>query len=555
MKKNKGALVWIVLGVLLLVGLGYCIYDVLISVKDYNAFRGLSGSKSIGTDNFEAVFRTNAIGQSIGSSLVESLLTACLGLSFGVVLALLLGLIHHRPTKAIFAGFFLVIALLPEIYWVRAGQKAVTALWEMMAGMGYNGSKREVINNYFLIFLFAKFLPLTAMCAAGGLILNLAEKKNGALGALLVGILPLITILLPSPHFGILATNSMNMQNSNLSYQAYKNTLMNMRFGWGSAIVVVGKGISLLVGLGPAILAGLLGKRKKGLVKEKTKGNGWLMEGLFSVIGAGAAMMMVLAAAILGKDVKIHDMAFIALGNTIVGALIAGVLGFGVCLGVVCCFRYSRSMLALGALALILLLLGGFSVTGYILAKNLSLLNTPIPAACSVLGHPLFIMLVILLAAARPASIGRMMMAAGGGGVFAAMISAGDCFNPMLFVNSSDMLPLASYVRQLHNEMGVTSSAQLQTGMGSPDMYLNGGLVLLLSVCLVLGLMGAMLLFSGLGGGKMRKDEAVAAPVQPQMPAQPVYVEQPAMPLQPVQFEMPLQQEMPSDPQPQDDNQ
>lgn len=548
MKNKKGALVWIPLGVLLLAGIGYFACDLLMSISRYRPARGLFGNEIVGSRFFEQLFSAADFPRAIGNSLVQTLLTAVLGLPFGVVLALLLGLIPHRPTKAIFAGFFLMIGLLPDIFWAQMGQNAALGMDKIMQGVSGAGSGLR--NNYLLIFTVAKVLPLTALCAFGGLFLNLAEKKNGALGALLVGLVPLLTALMPDVRMNYLAGSAINYASSTtLSYNAYRSGIMQGQYSYAAAMTVMGRGISLVVGLGPALLVGLLAKRKRDTQKVRVQGGSWVMEGLFGVIGAVAAMMIVLAANIIGKQIQWSADVTVALGNTLLGSLLAMMLAFGVCLGVLSTFRHSRGMLAPAALALIMLLLGGFSASGYILARDLGVFNTPIPAAFSVLGHPAFILVLVLLAVSRPCSMRQVMMSAGGGGLMAAMISAGDAFNPMLFTISHQQYTLAQHLRALQTNVDYqvmpSDAASALDAMQMREAAANGGMVVLLAVCLLLGVMGAMLIFSGIGGSRLEPLHPVWRPEAPVLarPYAPVQAQEPVQAYQPANSFAPVQAE------------
>lgn len=504
MKDKRSALIWIPIGVLLLIGLGYFSYELILSMVKYTIRSGVFGSSGVGLDNYRYIINNSVFTNAIGNSLAQSFLTIALGLPMGLVIALLLGLIPHRPTKAMFAGAFLLLALLPDMYWILGSIKAMKGIANAIYSTGLISSQAaaEMRNNYWLIFMLGKTLPLISLSACGGLILNLSEKKNGIVGALLVGLIPLLTVLLPDLRVALLAGNAMNRQSSEtVTTYLYRIGLQNAQISRSGAAGVFGRLISLFVGVGPAILMGVLARRKKGMLKVREEGKPWIMEGLFAMIGAAAAGMLVLLIAIVGKPMAMDNGVGRAFANSLLSGFLSAIVVFGVCVGILFFTRYNRGVMGFGLIALLLSLLGAFGISGYILARNLGVMNTPIPGAFSVLGHPLMIALLIIMIAAKPVTGRQVMLTAAGGGMLGAMISAGDYFNPNIFISSSKLLSLPSMIwRSANSVVSVEGQAV------APEAYQNGAMVILIVVCLFFGMVGAMLLFWGLGGSRIQQD-------------------------------------------------
>ena len=506
MKNKRGALILIPLIILLAIWQGVFIREGIMSLTENY---GLSPGgdmyitwNHITLQHYKELLEKN-FGLCGGNSLIQTLLNVALGLPLGLVIALLLGLIRHRPTKALFAGMFLVLALLPESYW-----------WLQSQNVLYRLPIDARASGYWVSYAIGKSIPLISLCAFGGLALNLAEFKKGAVGALLVGLIPLLTALLPDMRFAEITGNVFS--NPSLTGHLYQRGVIRFSTGDAAAAAVLGKMGSLLMGLLPAFLMGVLARRKDAaLLKVKKNDKSWATEGFFALLGALVAGLHVMAAALIGKQLAIPEGIGTALLNTLLTGLLSGIFAFGMCTGVLFFTRYSRSRLAFGAIALCLAMLGVFSISGYLLIRKEGLLNTAIPVASAfcVLGHPAFIALLLVLIAARPTAPRQVMLTAAGGGMLAAMISAGDHFAPRIFTSSMNRMPLAALVRQLRDRYSYIPG--LPEGEIIPGVAnMNGAMAVLLAVCLFFGLLGAMLLFWGLGGGRMQRMDLPGAPLQ-----------------------------------------
>jgi len=489
MKDNRRFLICIPLALLVIVGAGFFAYDVLLAFVKYTPLRGVFGSDFVGLSNFSRVFQTPQIGAQVGNSLVQTLLTVVIGLPFGVLIALVLGMISHRPIKAAAAGMMLLIALIPEILWTQLGMNLANAMNNLVSAAG--GEPPYLQNNYLLVFALSKIVPQTALCAFGGLCLNLSEEKNGALGALLVGLLPLLTVLLPDLRMNLLAGTPINYAVSDtLSSNAYRAGLMNMQISQASAMSVFGMLISLFAGLVPAILIGLLATRKPQMVKVDLPDNAWLTEGLFAVVGAVAAGAAALVVSALGGGLMMDATMGRALGSTLLTAVLAAILALIVCTVMLVCSRHCRSGIPFGIIALILSLLSVFNMSDYLLPRSMGVMNTVFPAAFGVLVHPVFIAVLVVLIACRPASDRQLLLTAVGGAAIAAAISTGDWFNPTVFITSSAKQPLSSLMRR---------------AMMTADAGAGGAATLLVAVCAVLGVIGVALVMAGLGGTRLHR--------------------------------------------------
>lgn len=482
MKNDKrAALIWIPLGILLVVSMGYFFYDLLLSCVNYVILKGVFGSRFVGLKNFEMVFSSAAFASQLGNSLTHSILLIVCALIFGVPVALLLGLIPSRPVKAAFAGVALAAALLPDVFWVKGVLNMLPV------------SATSSAASFLPVFILCRLAPLTAMAVFAGLSLNLAENKNGAIGALLVGLLPLLTLFTPEYGTAMLLQNPLNYQFSDtISTGVYRAGLMQAKVSYGEAMALTGTILNLIAGVGFIFALGAMAKRKKGMVKVADAQSPWLVEGILGAAGAAAAGVIMLVAWAVGKNMAADALLGRAALNTFGAALLAAAFIFGVCMLVFAGTRYCRGGIGMMIMMFLLLQMSALHMSHYFTVRSAGLINTIVPVAFGVLLHPVLLTVLMVLMVCRPTSGRQMLFASAGAALIAAAVSAGDWFTGLLYINNTKAYTLAMQARQ---------SALMPSG-GSDRFML-----VMLAMVIGFAVLGALMTFAGLGGSALEKPQ------------------------------------------------
>jgi len=479
-KDKRGFLIVIPLLLMLLLGAGCLLYEVLLSLVNYKVTSGVFGSPFVGLKNYIHLFSMQQTASQIGNSLLQTLLTVVSGLLIGLPVSLILSTIRCRPFKTAAAGAALLLALVPDLIWVRLGQGVVGLIGTLF------GDPQLHIVSYRLMFFASKIIPQSALCIFGGLCLNLTEDQNGAAGALAAGLLPLMTVLMPDLRMNLLTANPINLPVSDtLSYSLYRTGLMTAQYSLAGATAVFGMLVSLLVGLLPALLIGLAASRKANAVKVDLPSITWKKEAMFTLIGSAATGLIVLILCLAGGGLSLNGQVGQALFRTLLTSFVALIPAFLFCLVLLACSGHCRSGIPFGLLALILSLLSVFSMSDYMFTRSLGLLNTLLPCAVGVLGHPAFIAVLLVLLLSRPASSRQLLLTAAGAALIAAAVSAGDWFTPTIYLHSADKATLAMMSRRV--------SMTAEAGQGDFNAMTAG-------IFLLFALPGAALTMAGLGG-------------------------------------------------------
>lgn len=493
-KDKRGALIWIPLGILLMLSLWYFMYDFILSFKDFQLLRGVLGSPSVGLENYERMLYSPDFSNVLGNSVIISLRGLFTTLPLGVLFAFLFGLIKSRPVKAAIAGVMLMLALVPELFWANQIMK-LSSFLVRNADIYILGDPKF----FWIGHLLCKIVPATALCVFGGLCLNLAENKNAIPGALVAGLLPLLSFFTPDFRtlFNIMNPTTYGVSDS-ISTYIYRQGITYMDYSYCAAVGVFSTFLNVLVGIGFAFLLAVLAKRKKNMVKLKADKSG-MLEGILGGAGALIIGFFIVILNLPGKTSNSGEYLASGLSNTVLSALLSAIFIFGVCSLLFSCSRYCRGGFGFAVIALILTQMSLLTIADYLIATNtLGLANTIIPGVFSVLTHPTFVAVLVLLAVSRPTSARQMLFTSGGAALIAAAVSAGDYFPSMLFIRSSDKYPLSVLLRRAM----LTGSSEI----GSADGYMTAMLV----IVLVFAALGAMMTFAGLAGSRLQSAQETA---------------------------------------------
>lgn len=485
-KDKRGALIWIPLGILLMVSMWMLCYDFVLACVKYSTMKGLLGSSFVGMQNFERAFSNYAFASQLGNSIVHSLLNIVCALVLGAPIALLLGLIPCRPVKAMFAGLALMVALVPELFWVQGVMNILP-----------RGTLGDT-DFYPLVYVLSSLAPLTGMAVFAGLSLNLAENKNGIIGALLVGLLPLLTLFTPSAYTSQLLQNSMNLEVSDtIASGAYRTGFMSAQYSYAEAMSFIGMFLNFLVGFGFLFALGAMAKRRKRMVKVAEPHSAWFGEGLLGAVGAVAAGTLIVLAWAVGSTMGAAPTVGHAALNTFGTAMLAAIFIFGVSMLLFVGTRYCRSGFGLMLITFLLLQMSTTHMSHYLVVRDLGLINTILPGAFGVLFHPAFLTVLMVLMACRPTSGRQMVFASLGTALIAGAAAAGDWYTNLIYVNNQSVYTLPMLVRQAL-VTGETASAG------------NSAMLVMLIAVVVFAVLGAMMTFAGLAGSRLESAQKPA---------------------------------------------
>lgn len=478
MKKDKNAaLIWIPFGIVLLVSMGCFLFDLVLACVNYTPARGVFSSRFVGFSNFDRLFADAGFSALLSSSLTYAILNILCALLLGAPLALVLGFIPNRHVKTAFAGAALVIALLPDLFWVQGVQKLLGTLNP---------------DAFLAAYMLCRLAPLTALSVFAGLTLHLAEGKNGVIGALTAGLLPLFSLFTPDIRtVSLLQTAAGGSASDHLSTAAVRIGLFSGQYSLGEAMTLTGVFFNLIVGAGFVFALGALLSRKMGMTKSH--GGTWLGEGMTSLAGAAAAGLAVVLAWAVSKTFPADALTGRAALNTLGAGLLAAALAFGVCLLLFACCRDCRRGFGVMFIIFLLTQLGAPHVSRYIAAKDLGMVNTILPVGVGVLTHPLFLTVLAVLMACRPSGKRQLLFTSAGAACIAAAVAAGDCCTSALYVTDTRAATLAAFAR-----------SSFATGASAESIFL----LMTFIAAALFAAAGAVMTFAGLGGTEIKKGNA-----------------------------------------------
>lgn len=481
-KDQKASFIWIPLGILLVVSMGWFLFDLVLACVNYAPERGVFSSRFVGFANFDQLFAAADFPALLGNSLTHSMLHIVCALLFGAPLALVLGFIPNRHVKAGFAGAALVIALLPEVFWVRGVQNLLPA------------DTLNAPDAFLAAYMLCRLAPMTAMTVFAGLALHLAEDKNSVIGALTVGLLPLLTLFTPETGTASLLQTADNCRVSDTLYTAaVRIARFDGRYSLGEAMTLTGICFNLLAGIGFVFALGAMISRKNGMAKSPASDGGWFAHSAPGLAGAAAAGLTVLLVWALSNDLSADKMAGLASFHPLGAGMVAAALAFGACMLLFAGSRYCRSGFGIMFIIFLLMQMSASHVSHHLAAIRLGISNITMPAALGVFTRPLFITVLAVLMACRPTTGRQLLFTSGGAACIAAAITAGDWITSAIYTinvrSGSHPLP---------------AGISLIGAAGAESFFL---LITFIAVA-ILGICGAMLTFAGLGGTQLKKEKS-----------------------------------------------
>lgn len=506
MQKNR-YLIWIPIGLIGAFVLGMMGYELILSMIKYSYMRPIFESDFIGLDNYAYLFNYRLFGPALVNAIVQSLLSILPALVLGVGFAFLLGLIPNKAVKAAFAGGALLLALVPTIVWEQLMAGLVTSI----TGTGLIDK-----NSAEYTAVLTNLIPTISLSVFAGLTLSISNDAPAWKAALAASLVPAMLMFLPDLRTTYLITNAVNMRDvQTTTYLNYQLGIMNLQLSRSSALSVMCRGLSMVLGALPAMLMGWAGGRAPSLPRRREEGSGWVF-GMLAALVVAALAMAVMLLVTASSGMTFSDQIGRSALNTALAALITLPIAFLFCLLVISLSRQNRSVIAFGLLSLFLILLSTFAVTGYMLLQWLGMMNTFFGLAFSSLTNPVFLTVLMLLAAQRPVTWRQTFFLAFGGAFVAAACCAGDFLPALLTIHDNSLRPLAL---QLLATANTSASGAARTELTAALASIR---FLLTLITLAIALPGVALVMGGVGGSRACKPgeeaDSSAAKAEPDNP-------------------------------------
>lgn len=437
MQKNR-SLIWIPIVFIGVMILCLIILEFAMSLTDYNVLSPLYESSFTGLDNYINLFKQDDFLLKIGYSALLSVLTVLPSLLLGTGLSFLLGMIPLKPVKAAFAGGALLLALVPADMWNHLVSLLSSFLFHAFSDNHSPLFRAPVPFLHEGIITLSNLFPMTCLSVFAGLTLSISNDIPAWKPALAFSLFPLLSLFLPHPNQLSTFQNSINSFSLWATTSLYEHyAFSRYDFGFSSAISLFCRIPSMLLGVCPALLLGWACKRPASLPRccGKNRREYW---GMIAAVGTAILASVVMLLLVWPFTLNVTEIISRRTLNTIITALMTLPLAFGFCLLIITCARKDHPFYSFGLLAMLLMLLSTFTVPGYLMMSQLDLLNTYAVMALSALTHPIFLIVLVMLAAQRPATLEKTILLAFGGAFVAAACCAGGLYSETYLIYGTE---------------------------------------------------------------------------------------------------------------------
>lgn len=515
---KKRFLIWIPFSLLLCYTLGMVGHEAMMSFVKYNVLRGVGGSDYVGLSNYARVFNMPAAMNGFINSAVQTLLYMLPALGIGMLLSFLLGLIPSRKFKSAVAGAALLVALIPTIVLEQGVVNYFDGIFAQMRQMGLDSPVRALADPVasVMISTLVNMIPQLALVVFAGLSLSISTGMSPWKGALIAGLLPMMTLFTPNLAVTRLVGNSLN-QNAIVTVPqlVYQYGMQNMQMSYATALSTTARFMNVFASVLPWLLIGLFvkGDAKKPRIREQR--HSWGFEMLIALgVTFTLAVMYILSQPAGNMDLLKVEPAVI----TVAVGFAVMFFGFLLCFLFICLSRHAAGKTSfIFALMLVLLtMISNYLMSGYMAFRNLGMINTVFSVVFGAMSNPIFLTILVLLLLQRPANMRQAMFLTLGGAFIAAACCMGDYMPGWMTTTSADVRPLSTLLYQMIVQ-GANIPAQ-----GDAASIAEGfnvcRFILLVSVALA-AVPGVTFVMGGVGGVQSVKALPVAeepAPVEEQ---------------------------------------
>lgn len=505
---KKRFLIWIPFSLLLCYTLGMVGYEAMLSFVNYRIVRGVSGSEFIGLKNYQMIFSRPEVGAGVSSSIMQTLLYMLPAMGIGMLLSFLFGLIPSRKVKSALAGSALLVTLIPTILVEQGVLNWINGIFMLMREIGFSSFPINALVDptaTMIVLAITNMIPQIALVMFAGLSLSISTGMSPWKGALIAGLLPMMTLFTPSLSSAYLASTAMNRAaTDNLPMLVFRYGMMNGQFSRAAAISTVARLLNLVMSVLPMLLIGFFVKSDAKNLRVREERHSW---GFEMLITFGAALVLALVyvfAKYMDSAVVLEETLTYALNSAATG-VIALIVGFLVCFLFIALSRYAegKTSFVFAIMLVLLSMISNYLMSGYIAFRNMGMMNTFFGAALGSLSNPIFLMILLVLLLQRPATMRQTMFLTLGGAFIAAACCMGDYLSGTVMSNSRSVLPLATVLRQLITQGNATMSDG--TLINSADA-INSSKFLLAVLVAVAAVPGVAFVMGGVGGVQSVKE-------------------------------------------------
>lgn len=513
---KKRFLIWIPFSLLLCYTLGMVGYEAMMSFVNYKVIRGITGSDYVGLSNYARVFNMPIAMKGFVNSAVQTLLYMLPALGVGMLLSFLLGLIPSRKFKSAVAGAALLVALIPTIVLEQGVVNDFNGIFTQMRQMGFDFPVNALADPVasMMVSTLVNMIPQLALVVFAGLSLSISTGMSPWKGALIAGLLPMMTLFTPNLAVSRLVGNALNQEAMvTVPQMVFQYGMQNMQMSYATALSTTARLMNIVAGVLPWLLIGLFvkGDAKKPRIREQR--HSWGFEMLIALgVTFTLAVMYLLSQPAGNMDLLKVEPAVI----TVAAGFAVMFFAFLLLFLLVCTSRHAagKTSLIFALMLVMLMMISNYLISGYMAFRNLGMINTVFSVVFSAMSNPIFLTILVLLLLQRPANMRQAMFLTLGGAFIAAACCMGDYLPGYMLTTSADVRPLSTLLYQMMMQ-GANAAAQ-GNAVSAADAINACKFVLLVAVALA-AVPGVTFVMGGVGGVQSVKEipaEEEPAPVE-----------------------------------------
>jgi putative aldouronate transport system permease protein len=410
------------------------IYVLILSFLDYSLVQGLVNSPFVGLSHYARILKLPQFSQLLGNSFLLWFGSLAGAWVLGVLLSLLFSLIKSQKTAATCAGLVLLPLFIPSSVYFAV----ITHLF----------STQLFVNEklYPLGFVVQTILPGAALITFSGLVVgNYFRLRNrntvhgSLLGCLIAALLFGLLTLSPQYEASLLSANPLVYRVADtLENFSYRQSLMQMDLGPGSALFILRSVIQLALSVIPAVLLVVLLRKKMNDSSVSVSQNsgtaspgswiGWVIAAVLSV-----ALLLVMGSPQFAdaSQVMPHFL------TSLVTAVLATVIGMAACTVFLYAAKDSGPVVTV-VIAAVVLGTSNAIIGQYMIARTLRMGNTLVPTVLTQWMQPPVLVLIFLFALMLQIkkSTASAFLLAGSAALFTGAQAYGSFMPQLLFSNN-----------------------------------------------------------------------------------------------------------------------
>lgn len=454
-------------------------YTLFLSFLDYSLVQGLVNSPFVGLRNYVQIFELPQFFRVLSNSFFLWFGSLAGALILGILLSLLLSIIKNQKTAATCAGLVLLPLFIPSsVYFAVINHYFSTQLFV-----------NEIL--YPLGFVAQTILPGAALITFSGLVVgNYFRSRNkntihgSLLGCLIAALLFGLVTLSPPYEASLLSANPLVYRVADtLENFSYRQSLMQMDLGPGSALFVFRSVIQLVLSIIPAVLLiVLLRKRIHDPSIPVSQKSGAMSPGTWIAWIIGAVLSIGLLLVMGWPNFADVSQVMPHFTTSLITAVLATIIGMAACTVFLYASKDSGPVITV-VIAAVVLGTSNAIIGQYMIARTLRMGNTLVPTVLTQWMQPPVLMLIFLFALMLQIkkSTATAFLLAGSAALFTGAQAYGGFMPQLLFSNNPRWFTMGLVFRNAIN------------GPAVQEGVLSLVYIMLLVPCLLLGFASAIL--------------------------------------------------------------